>query len=190
MQNTKLKTELVRKGIHFLIAFIPFIAAFSYTLAIILLYTATLLYMILETLRLYGINVPGFAIITKLASRPRDKGKFVFGPVTLALGALLSLILFSPNTAAIAIFALAFGDGFSGIFGRAFGRIRPQFLCGKSVEGSFSCFIAVLISTWYASGNLKITLIAAITAVSVEALPLRDWDNIVFPLVVGAALGV
>jgi dolichol kinase len=190
MSNIKLQTELVRKGIHFCIAFVPLLANFDYTLTLYLLYFATIFYLCIEMLSLSGTKVPLFSLIVKIASRPRDEGKFVLGPVTLALGAIISLLIFSPVNAAIAIYALAFGDGISGILGRAFGRLRPRFLCGKSIEGSFSCLIAVLISTWYTTHNVSITMCAALTAAAVEALPLRDLDNIIFPLAVGIAVSL
>lgn len=188
--NEKLKTELVRKGIHFLIALSPLIAAYHREAAIALLCGGIVVYTIMETLRFRGVEIPLVSTITKIASRPRDQGQFVLGPVTLALGALMSLQLFSAQNAAIAIYALAFGDGASGIFGRAFGHIRPAFLQGKSVEGCFSCFIAVAMSAWFASGSIRLTVIASMTAVVVEALPLRDWDNIIFPLAVGLAVSL
>jgi dolichol kinase len=188
MGNEKLKTELVRKGLHFLIALVPFIASINECLAIILLYVGTILYIILETLRLHGVNIPFISSITQIASRPRDKGRFVLGPVTLALGAVVSLVFFPHRAAEIAVFALAFGDGASGIFGRAFGTMRPRFLLGKSVEGCFSCFTAVFIATALISGDAFTSCVAALTAMCVEALPLRDWDNLAFPIAVGLAM--
>jgi dolichol kinase len=107
------------------------------------------------------------------------------GPVTLGLGALLALLFYPSPAASIAIYALAFGDGFASLVGKLFGRVRPAFLCGKSVEGSLACFFAVLISAWRVSWDLRIALMAAITAAVVEALPLEDYDNLALPVTVG-----
>jgi dolichol kinase len=181
------KSECIRKSIHFLIAFTPLLAAVDRNFAMIALTLGIIFYIYLETLRLSGIEVPFFSIITRKASRPRDNNRFVLGPVTLGLGALLAL-LFLPETAAnIAIFALAFGDGFASLIGRVFGHIRPAFLLGKSLEGSVSCFFSVFIASWYICGNAAASFTSASAATLCEALPLGDYDNIVIPLAAGFA---
>lgn len=183
-----LKTEVVRKSIHFLIALTPSIAAVNKTFTVFLLVTGTLCYTFMEYLRLSGIRVPVISSLTSMASRSRDIGHFVMGPVTLGMGALLALLLYPSPVAVIAIYALAFGDGFAGLVGRIFGELRPAFLLGKSIEGSFACFTAVLISSYAVSGNLNISFTAALTAMIVEALPLEDYDNIALPVIVGLAV--
>jgi len=120
-----------------------------------------------------------------MASRPRDMGRFVMGPVTLGLGALLALLLYPSPAAVIAIYALAFGDGLASLAGKIFGKLRPSFLFGKSIEGTFVCFAAVFISAIAVSGSLQIALAAAVTAAVIEVLPLEDFDNIAIPVTVG-----
>jgi len=182
------KTEAVRKAIHFLIALSPGMAAINYTLTVLALMAGVLGYTVMETLRLSGVKIPVVSALTAMASRPRDIGIFVLGPVTLGLGALLTLLLFPSPAACIGIYALAFGDGFAGLIGKLFGRIRPAFLLGKSLEGSAACFAATFISAWLVSHNLVIAVAAAITATAVEALPLEDYDNISLPLIVGVVV--
>jgi dolichol kinase len=144
-----------------------------------------LLYSGFETLRLVGVKIPLVSSITSIASRSRDKGRFVLGPVTLGLGALLALLLYPSPAASIAIYALAFGDGFASLVGRFFGTHRPSIMLGKSIEGSTACFIAVFIAGAKVSGSIRIALVAAITAAFVEALPLEDYDNLALPMAVG-----
>ncbi|MDR0503374.1 MAG: phosphatidate cytidylyltransferase [Treponema sp.] len=181
----EIKTEIVRKSIHFLIALSPSMAAINRPFTVILLMVGTLGYTFMEYLRLYGVNVPVISSLTNMASRSRDMGRFVIGPVTLGLGALLALLLYPSPVAAIAIYALAFGDGFASLVGKVFGRYRPAFLCGKSVEGSLACFAAVLISAYMVCGSIRIALAAAFTAMIIEALPLEDYDNLALPVTVG-----
>jgi dolichol kinase len=183
--NNEAKTELVRKSIHFLIALSPGMAAINYYFTVAALMTGVLGYTVMELLRLAGIKVPVVSSLTSMASRPRDRGGFVLGPVTLGIGALLALLLFPSPAACIGIYALAFGDGFAGLVGKLFGRIRPAFLFGKSLEGSMACFTAVFISAYLVSQNYTVSVAAALTAVTVEALPLEDYDNIALPLFVG-----
>jgi len=179
------KTEVIRKSIHFLIALCPGMAAVNYNLTVLTLLAGILCYSVMEFLRLSGVTVPLVSVLTGLSSRPRDIGRFVMGPVTLGTGALLALLLFPPQVAGIAIFALAFGDGFAGLAGKLFGRHRPAFLFGKSVEGSLACFAATYFCAFMVSNNHTVSVAAAITAAAVEALPLEDYDNILLPLVVG-----
>jgi dolichol kinase len=163
-------------------------AAWNFSATGIFLLSGCLVYTVFEILRILGKRVPVVSALTERASRPRDAGRFVTGPVTLGLGAFFSLVLFPPQIAAISIYALAFGDGFAGLVGRVFGRIRPDFLRGKSFEGSFACLAAVFISAYAVSGSIRISAIAAVSAVIVEALPLGDYDNIIMPLAVGFSL--
>ena len=181
----ELKAEIIRKALHFLIALSPSMAAVNRPFTVLFLMFGTLGYTFMEYLRLSGVKVPVISSLTSMASRSRDIGRFVMGPVTLGLGALLALLLYPSPVAAIAIYALAFGDGFASLVGKIFGKVRPSFLYGKSVEGSLACFTAVLISAYAVSGSVYIALIAAFTAMVVEALPLEDYDNLALPVTVG-----
>jgi len=182
------KTEIIRKSIHFLIALCPSMAAINRPATVVFLMIGTLGYTFMEYFRLYGIKIPVISSLTNMASRSRDVGHFVMGPVTLGLGALLALLLYPSPVAAISIYALAFGDGFASLIGKFFGRIRPAFLCGKSLEGSLACFVAVLISAYAVCGSMHIAFVAASVAAIVEALPLDDYDNLTIPVAVGLAV--
>jgi dolichol kinase len=186
----EVKTELIRKLIHFFIALSPLMAVVNRDFTVALLMIGTLGYALMETLRLLGIAVPVVSSLTAMASRPKDKGRFVLAPVTLGLGALLALLLYPVPAASIAIYALAFGDGFAGLIGKLFGRLRPVFLGGKSLEGSLSCFVAIFIAAYGVSKNYQTAFFAALTGTLVEALPLGDYDNIALPLAVGLILQI
>jgi len=182
---TEIKTEVVRKAIHFLIALSPGLAAINYPLTVLALMAGVLGYTFMEQLRLSGVKIPVVSTLTAMASRPRDMGVFVLGPVTLGIGALLTLLLFPSPAACIGIYALAFGDGFAGLVGKLFGKIRPAFLFGKSLEGSAACFAAILITSFLVSHSFAVSFTAALVGTAVEALPLEDYDNISLPLIVG-----
>jgi dolichol kinase len=185
-----LRTEIVRKSIHFLIALSPTMAALNRPFTVAFLMIGTLLYAVMETLRISGIQVPFISSLTAIASRTRDRGRFVLGPVTLGLGALLALILYPSSAASIGIYALAFGDGFASLVGKLAGRIRPSFMLGKSIEGSSACFAAVFISAYALTGRPACAFIAALTATLVEVLPLEDYDNLALPVTVGLVVQV
>ena len=187
---TEIRIEAVRKSIHFLIALCPGMALISYTLTVLALTAGISCYILMETLRLSGVKIPLVSVLTVMASRTRDLDRFVLGPVTLGVGALLALLLFPSPVAFIAIYTLAFGDGFASLAGKLFGRCRPAFLFGKSAEGTFACFVATYLCAYLVSQNITVSLVAAFTAAAVEALPLEDYDNIALPLIVGAVVQI
>jgi phytol kinase len=184
--SEEIRIELLRKSIHLLIAFIPGIARVSLGLAVGLLSGGVLFYAACEQLRMAGYKVPVISKVTALAARRRDGEGFVLGPITLGLGALLSLMLYPNPAASIAIYALAFGDGLSSLIGKSFGSVRLPFTGGKSLEGSLTCLIAVMVAAYAVTGDAPRSLAIAVAAMLIEAAPTKDFDNIVLPVLVGA----
>jgi phytol kinase len=184
--SEEIRIEILRKSIHLLIAFIPGIAQISLGLAVGLLAGGVLFYAACEQLRMAGYKVPVISKVTALAARRRDGGRFVLGPITLGLGALLSLMLYPNPAASIAIYALAFGDGLSSLIGKSFGSVRLPFTGGKSLEGSLTCLIAVMVAAYAVTGDAPRSLAIAAAAMLIEAAPTKDFDNIVLPVSVGA----
>lgn len=184
---TELGTELLRKSIHLLIALVPTLASWNFGFTVALLGSGILVYSYCELMRLNGYDIALISRVTALAARKRDAGRFVYGPVTLGMGALMALVLYPEPAAAIAIYALAFGDGLSSLVGRAFGTLRLPFTGGKSLEGSLTCFVAVASSTYAISGNAAGSIAVALAATLAEALPTKDLDNILLPCVTGIA---
>ncbi|MBT3272305.1 MAG: phosphatidate cytidylyltransferase [Spirochaetales bacterium] len=180
-----LQTELFRKAIHILIAAVPFLAAINTPATMILVASGTLLYTIAEFLRSRGHEVFLISRITELASRDRDRGHFVLGPITLGIGAMLALMLYPDPAAAIAILALAFGDSISSLVGKLYGYVTIPFTGGKTYAGSFACFLVVLFVAYRVTGNLNLSILISIAATALEALPTRDLDNIIVPVGTG-----
>ena len=184
-----LRTELFRKSIHILIALVPPLAAYagrSTTLA--LLAGGVVFYTYAEIQRVRGCRIPLITRVTTAAARREDlPGRIIIGPMTLGLGAMISLLLYPQTVSLIAIYALAFGDSASSIIGRAFGRIPLGPWHYKTLEGSLACFFTVLLITLRISGSLSCAFLVAFTATVLEALPVRDLDNIIIPMGSGFA---
>ena len=178
--------ELFRKSIHFCAALVPVVAYAFYTGTITTLSFVICFYTICEYRRLAGNPVPVISRITVYAARKRDEGHFVLGPITMALGVLLSLLIFPQEIARIGIYALAFGDGIASLAGRLFGRIKIPHTGGKTFEGSSACFIAVYLSTFAVTCDPLCALAVAILAMCIEVLPLKDYDNLVIPLLINS----
>ena len=181
----ELLVEVFRKTIHLSSALTVVFAERWYTPTVIGLIGISILYCISEFLRMHGHELYLITNITRYASRKRDKGRFVLGPLTLAGGVLAALLLFPIHTAKIAIFALAFGDGLASLVGKRFGKIRLAFFKDKTVAGSLTCFAAVFLSTFAVSGNFWKSLVLGIAGAGIEMLPLKDYDNLLIPIAIG-----
>lgn len=181
----ELRKEFVRKSIHICGASLPFFLTRFYWPVIVLLFLAVILYTVSEIARLSGYEIPVISSVTAVAARKRDENGFVFGPVTLASGILLSALLWEPLPAAIGIYALAFGDGLASLAGRLFGRMQLPLTQGKTAAGSLTCFCAIFLSCFLSSGECGLALIIASVGMFIELLPLKDYDNVVIPLVLG-----
>ena len=186
----EIRIEIVRKSIHLLIGLTPFLASISRPATMILLGAGTAVYATFETCRRHGIRIPVVSRLTSAAARHRDAGKFVLGPITLGLGALITLMLYHEPAASVGIFTLAFGDSLSSFVGKTVGRWTMPFTRGKSVEGSLACFSVTLAAAWAVTGRFGPSMAVAAISTFVEALPLKDWDNILLPLIAGAAATV
>lgn len=181
----ELLIELFRKTIHLSSAFVVFFAQRWYTGTIIGTVCLTVLYCFSELLRMHNYHLYFIAKITRYAARPRDRGRFVLGPVTLAGGVIAALLIFPLHTAKIAIFALAFGDGLASLIGKRFGKTHLHIAKDKTVVGSLTCFSAVFISSFVVSKNFEKSFVLAAAAAFIEMLPLKDYDNLLIPIAIG-----
>jgi phytol kinase len=185
----ELKTELIRKSVHVLVATVPGLAVLLGTPATLMLLAAgTLLYTYAEVRRQQGYSIPIITRITELASRSRDLNSFVLGPITLGIGAMLALMLYPHPAASVAIYALAFGDGIASLVGKLFGRIEIPFTGGKTLEGSLACTSAVAVSAFLVIPSATTAISIAVIAAILEVLPTYDADNLVLPVGVGLAV--
>ncbi len=177
-----LRKELFRKSIHLCTVFVPFFLDKFYYLTLILLSFVLIVYIISEFLRMSGKQIPLLSSITMAAARKRDENRFVLGPVTLCGGVLLTALLFPPVPAKIGIYALALGDGLASLVGKIWGKKKIPFTGGKSYAGSLACFAAVFVSAWFCSSSVTTALVLAFAGMSIELLPLKDFDNILIPV--------
>ncbi len=177
--------EFIRKSIHLLIALVPTMAFWNFPLTVIMLILGILVYSSAEYLRGLGLHVPVISDITAMASRNRDEGHFVLGPVTLGIGALSALLLYPHPAAAVGIYALAFGDGLSSLAGKIIGGPKIPFTGGKTFSGSLTGFLAVFLAAMFFSDNLVTIFVIAAGASLLEAMPSKDMDNIIIPVGTG-----
>lgn len=183
--SVTIKKEFFRKTIHMLSAFVPFFFFFYQNIIITLLLSITLIYVFSEIFRLKKIEIPIISKITELASRSRDEGKVVLGPITLSLGVFLSLTFFDYRTAIISIFALSFGDGVASLFGKTIGGWKIPLTFGKTISGSLGCFIILILVFSGCGLTISQSILLSLFATSVEAFPTGDFDNLLIPVLTG-----
>ena len=177
--------EVFRKSIHMCSAFVPLFLSIAYYPTLAALGCVFVFYVISETLRLKGVNIPFISVITSVAARKRDENKFVKGPVTLCLGVMICALLWQKIPYTVGIFALSFGDGLASLAGKLFGRVEIPFTRGKTAAGSLTCFTAVFVSCWCVTNDCLLSLIIASVAMFIEVLPLKDFDNLIIPIAIG-----
>ncbi len=177
--------EIFRKSIHICSAFVPFLLHIAYVPVIVCLISAGVLYTAAEIVRLHGYEIPVISAVTAVAARKRDENKFVLGPVTLVIGIVAAALLWPPMEAAIGIYALSFGDGLASLSGKMFGKTQIPFTHGKTSVGSLTCFTAIFVVSFLVSQQALPSLIIASIGMFVELLPLKDFDNVFIPVILG-----
>ncbi|MGD0449861.1 MAG: HAD-IB family phosphatase [Candidatus Bathyarchaeia archaeon] len=179
--------DFVREDIHASGFFMPVIASLVGVPAVgILIFIIALIYTISELWRLEGRELPLVSAITRHAASQSELRDFAAAPLYFAFGILFTLVLFPhpASYAAVAIFCL--GDATASLFGGLISTSLP-FNKGKTWEGSVAgFFLAFLAGTFFVSPTLA--LAGAAIAMTVEVLPLPINDNVLVPVVTGAAL--
>jgi len=179
--------EIRRKLLHILIAFVPLFSSFVYSTTLLVLFSILVVYMISECLRVNGYSFPLLGGITRSSIRKLEERGFAFGPVTLVLGAILSLLFFPTTTANTVIWIVAFADTAATIVGRSLGNHRIPYNIKKSIEGSLAAWIVAFFC-----GCIYLPLFPALLAASfssiIESLPLRSLDNLLMPIGTGILL--
>ncbi len=180
--------EFRRKGVHACSLFVPLIAGVNYLLTLGVLVAITIVYMASEWARLNGVGFPVLSFVTRQCVRFSERRRFAFAPVTLALGVVLSLVLFPTLIACVTIAILACADSMATIVGKFYGKIRIPYNHKKSLEGTAAFFITAFICA-IIYVPLKTALIVSLVSCIIESLPVKH-DNITIPLGTGLFLGL
>ena len=179
--------EAVRQSIHLLVALVPVVASVSVNLAMSLVGVGTLFYVFAENARRSGLTIAVVSDLTLIASRDNESEQFVLGPVTLGLGAMLALTLYPLQASTIAIFALAFGDSVASLVGKSVVSPRLPFGSKKTLAGSATCFLVVLLVVYRLSADVTAAVVIALVTVVLEAFAPDDMDNVLIPVGTGLA---
>ena len=180
--------DLVREDIHASGFFVPVIAGLiGIPVVASIIIVIAVIYTFSELLRLEGRELPLVSSITRHAASQSELYGFAAAPLYFAFGIVATLLLFPyRETGGAAIAMFCFGDAAASLFGGLISTSLP-FNKGKTWEGSLAGFLfAFLAGTFFVSPWLA--LAGAAIAMTIEVLPLPLNDNILIPVITGAAL--
>lgn len=184
--------EVGRKSIHLGSSIFAVVYWFTdQTFMLRLMIPLTLFGLVVETLRQFSPPVQSF-VQRCLGKVMRVEEEKVFtGATYVALGVLLSILLFPKPIAITVMLFLSISDALASLVGIKFGTVR---FLGKSLAGSTAFFLSAAgIALWAMPEARVVGLAGAAIATLTEAVSLR-WgrlkldDNLSIPLVSGGAM--
>jgi HAD superfamily phosphoserine phosphatase-like hydrolase len=179
--------DFIREDIHASGFFMPVIAGLTgIPVVASIIIGISIVYSISELARLEGRELPLVSAITKHAASQSELYGFAAAPLYFAFGIVATLLLFPTHAGSAAIAMFCFGDSAASLFGGLISTSLP-FNKGKTWEGSLAGFIfAFLAGSFFVSPWLA--LAGAAIAMIIEVLPLPVNDNVLIPIITGAAL--
>ena len=188
------KSEILRKLFHLSSLIIPlsyFYLLKDQRLMMIVLVLLTSISLLIEYFRYNYRGMIRSVFQKQLRELLRDKeieGQFT-GATWMLIGFTFTVLLFEFEIAVLALLFLCIGDSVASIVGSAFpiGKIW-----NKSIIGSLAGIILCAIFGIIINNSLPPTLIilGAVSAMSIEIIPIRINDNFTIPLFSGFAMHV
>ena len=175
----------MRKVIHLSALLVPLFSELtSRFIVVAALSIITITYTLTEVLRLKGRQLPIITPFTLKMSRREERTSFIIRPIYLAIGIILTLVLYPSTIAYSAICIGAIGDPIAAVVGGRVGRRR--IIRRKTMEG----FVAGLTASFLAVSLLVppfIALVGAAGGMLMELLDVPD-DNLTMPIVAGTLM--
>ena len=174
----------LRTVVHAVALLIPFLVDATSKPAILgILIATTIVYIFSEELRLKGKRLPLIIRFTLAMSRDDESPRLVSAPIYLALGVILSPLLFPKSIAYASITIVAVGDPVAAYVGRRFGRIRVE---EKMLEG-FAAGVIVSFAAALLWVPPYLALAGSVAGMLLELLEIFD-DNLAIPIGAGLVM--
>ncbi len=191
VQLSVMERELVRKLVHLLILGVLPVLAYSPWIALLSLSFGSIIYILSEQYRIerisrchHGTCFTPIHRVTVLLAREQERSDIVWAPISLAVGAMITIALFPQPLSHIGILALALGDTAALIGGKVLKGPLLPFTREKHLSGFVSCWIVCAAVVWVYTGHFWAALTAGAAAAAAESLQVRNGDNILLPLAV------
>jgi glycerol-3-phosphate acyltransferase PlsY len=152
--------------------------------ALIILAPFLLVFLTFDSIRLVDQRLNAKFVATFSALTHEYETKQFNASTYFLISAFCSILLFPRNIAVIALCFLAFGDTVASLVGTTVGRIR---IFHKTLEGSIACFL-VCFAIALLLFDIRVSCVGALVTTLVELLPLKIDDNLLIPIVSGAAM--
>ncbi len=193
----RLGQELLRQLLHASAVFIPLFWLWTPSWHIpiyMLIGILSLLFIISEILRSFGVRIPLISKTVLAAGREDEIDNYVLSPLYFAAGVTLPFLIFGtllrvPFIAAASVIAFLIGDAFSTIGGLFLGRHHYPFNRKKTLEGTLIGFSLAFILLLLVVSPIS-ALITALIAAIIELLPLRLDDNLAVPIITAIILTI
>jgi dolichol kinase len=169
-------------------------------LAVSILAAATIIFLVVDFLRLRLTSVKSIFIVLFGSMLRRRELTHLTGASYLMLASLVCMLIFGMGHGGrvsgafiAAISFLALGDTAAAMVGLSFGRIK---IFRKSLEGTLAGLTVCIGVAWVVSilpgldFPIGIGILGAVSASVVEALPIEVNDNVVIPLLSGTVMMV
>ena len=183
-QSGFILTSKLRSAVHASALLIPFVAEATSKFAVLtVLIATTVVYVLSEALRSRGKQLPLITRFTLSISREDEISHFVVAPVYLAIGVILSLLVFPKDIAYASITITAVGDPVASYVGRRLGRIRVK---QKTLDG-FAAGLIVSFAVALVWVPPYLALIGSVAGMLLELLGTFD-DNLTIPIGAGLAM--
>jgi dolichol kinase len=191
----RLGQEILRQLLHASAVIIPLLWFWDASWHIpiyVVIGSLTLLFILSEVLRSFGIKIPLVSNMVLAAGREEEIDSYVLSPLYFAAGVTLPLLIFGtllhlPHIAAASVIAFLIGDAFSTIGGIFLGQHHYPFNRKKTIEGTLIGFTAAFFVLLLIVSPLSALLTVIIAAV-IELLPSRLDDNLAVPLITAIIL--
>ena len=145
-------------------------------------------YYVLEQLRLKKIHIPIVSRALSFALRDNEKSHVAYAPLTLLLGIILSLELFTVAAASAAIIAVTVGDSFAAVMGKIISSPSIPWNNKKTIAGTTANALSVCVFSMFYFNSWRTAIIIGLSSALIETLDLEDVDNLIVPLFVGAVM--
>ncbi len=178
---------LVVLAIYFLIqrnlADAGYTAALAKQIALLFLVALLMLFLILEYLRLeLGWKMPFFSQFI----RPKEQNR-MYGSIYFLSATVISLAVFDPKIALVALLMTTFGDMIAALIGKRYGTTlvyRNKTWAGFNAELVTNLLVGFIVLSKI-PGNIYIVIGMALVATIVETLVDELDDNLLIPLFAG-----
>ncbi|MFX1565562.1 MAG: haloacid dehalogenase-like hydrolase [Promethearchaeota archaeon] len=193
----RLGQEILRQLLHASAVIIPLLWFWDtswHTPIYMLIGSLTLLFILSEVFRSFGIKIPLISNMVLAAGREEEIDSHVLSPLYFAAGVTLSLLIFGtllqlPHIAVASVIVFLIGDAFSTIGGIFLGRHHYPFNRQKTIEGTLIGFTSAFFVLLLIMSPISALLTAIIAAV-IELLPSQLDDNLAVPLITAIVLTI